>query len=795
MDWESVIGAVEFERVRSILAGLAASPLGRERLSALAPLAETEQVLRISRRTTEMAELLREPSGGFPIWGLQDIREELKRASIEGAALEGESLLKIAETLSVAKSVCDFLAKRKQKYPLLHGIAAKLSTFSDIESSVGRAIDETGEVRSDATAELKQIRRAIAKEEKHLHERLNSILLDWSAKGVVQEAVIALKGGRLVIPVKEAARNQVRGLIADQSASGATVFLEPVETLEISNQVRQLEIEETKEVHRILRALTGLVHERLPEIWQTLDILADLDEIYARGRLSTRWDCVAPVINLRGELKIRAGRHPLLLEWIKDATVPLDLEMGLPARTLVISGPNAGGKTVTLKTVGLFCLMAAAGLHVPAAPGTEIPHFETVFADIGDAQSIESDLSTFTAHLMKLREMVAEPSSRKLVLIDEIGSSTDPALGAALAQAVLEELNAQGAVTLCTTHQGALKAFAHGRPGFQNGSMAFDEATLKPTYGFRAGVPGASYAIEIAERVGLPPELLQRARAFLGSERVGLEELVAELSEKIESYEKLRRRSDLKATEFEGLQKLYAERIADLRRIEREHKKKALARAEELFQSANTELERAIREIKEGQARRETIKAAHERVENFKKKIADEKAKLARADAAAHEPERAELLNHEPEVGETVRVAGFDMPGRVVALQRGTNRVQIEIGSVKLWVRRGDLQAPGPESPEPEHVTIKLELTERDLPSQLDIRGQFAEEALPVLDKYLLDCYTRGWNDVTVIHGKGTGSLRSKVREFLETHPLVEGFTDGGPNRDDFGSTLVQLAR
>jgi DNA mismatch repair protein MutS2 len=793
MDWESVSKALEFDRVRDIWASLCASPLGHERIMAQMPLAETEQILRISRRTTEMAELLREPSGGFPIWGLHDIREELKRATIEGAALEGEALLKIAESLSVAKSVRDFLTKRKEKYPLLFGIAQGLSTFSDIESAIGRAIDGTGEVRNDATAELKQIRQAMAKENEHLHERLDTILQDWTAKGLVQEAVIAMKAGRLVIPVKEGARHRVRALIVDQSASGATVFLEPTETLEISNRVRQLEIEEKKEVHRILRALTGLIHERLADIWLTLEILSEMDEIYARGRLSVRWDCVAPSMNLKGELKIIQGRHPLLWERIHDAVVRLDLEIASPTRTLVISGPNAGGKTVTLKTVGLFCLMAAMGLHVPAAPGTELAHFESVFADIGDAQSIESDLSTFTAHIMKLKEIVTQASHRKLVLIDEIGSSTDPALGAALGEAVLEELTNEGATTLCTTHQGALKAFAHGRPGFQNGSMAFDAATLKPTYQFRAGVPGSSYAIEIAERVGLPSQLLERARVLLGDERVGLEELVAELSQKIESYEKLRRRSDLKATEFEGLQKLYSDKLADLRRIEREHKKKAIARAEEIFERANTELERAVREIKEEQAKHEAIKAAHERIEEAKKEITREKAKVAGEEAILEERE-GKPLEHEPKIGERVHVAGFDAPARVVAMQRGKGRVQVEIGSAKVWVGRQDLRSAGAEVPKSEAVHVKFELGERDVPYELDIRGQFAEDALLVVDQYLVDCYTRGWKSATIVHGKGTGALRTRVREFLSTHPLVKGYTDGGPNRADFGSTIVELA-
>ncbi|MBU1984931.1 endonuclease MutS2, partial [bacterium] len=540
---EETLSALEFDRVRQIAAESAASPLGRERLLVLTPFDAPADAEQCMMRTREMVKIV--TGGDFPIHGLEDIREELKDASVAGAALDPEALLRVAKTAAASKEVKSFLGVRKTTCPMLCEISASIADLKDVADRIARAIDLDGTVKDDASSDLKRIRQAIRAETRTLESRMQGILHRWADQGVLQDSIISYRAGRLALPVKGELRGRVQGVIVDQSGSGATVFMEPVETLEISNHLRQLEIDEHREIHRILLDLTALVHARLGEFRETLSVLAELDEFYARARLAVRWEATDAILSDRGRVRILNGRHPLLMERLgKSRVIPLSLEMSPPLRSLVISGPNAGGKTVVLKTVGLLAVMSAAGLFVPVSPGSEIPFFTGIHADIGDAQSIESDLSTFTAHVGKLKNTVSDEARPKLVLVDEVGASTDPALGVALGQAVLLELVRQEAVTLVTTHHGTLKAFAHETDGIENGSMAFNEQSLVPTYVFRPGLPGSSYALEIAERVGFPKEILDTARSFVGQGMLGLEELVSELSRKIENYEKLRRESD-----------------------------------------------------------------------------------------------------------------------------------------------------------------------------------------------------------------------------------------------------------
>jgi DNA mismatch repair protein MutS2 len=783
--------ALEFDRIREIVKALAVSALGEERLKTLAPFDRMEEAEHWLMLTGEIVRLLREATGGFPIYGLTDIREELKRAAVEGVALEPESLLKIGNTAHVSREMKQYLRSRKSAAPLLFSLSETMTSFEEIEKRITDTVETDGTIKDDASHELKHIRQAIHKEEKHLEAKLQKILSKWSASGALQEEVISYRSGKLVLPVREEMRGRVQGMIVDQSSSGQTVFMEPVETLEISNKVRQLEIDEKKEIHRILQEITALIRAALPDLTNTLETLAELDELYARGRLALRWDSVEPEFTSKGEVRIWKGRHPLLLDRLKNAVVPLTIEITPPVRTIVISGPNAGGKTVALKTVGLFCAMAAAGLFVPAAPGSELPFFAGIHADIGDAQSIESDLSTFTAHIGKLRRLVIDPSRPKLILVDEIGSSTDPAVGAALAQAILLELTRQEAVSLVTTHHGGLKAFAHETEGMENGSMAFDEQSLTPTYVYRSGVPGSSYALEIAARVGFPKSLLEHAQSFLGKGLMGLEELVGDLSRKIEDYEKLRRQSDLKLNEYAALQKLYEERVSELKKVKAETKKKALAEAEYLMLHASREFEAAIKEVKEGAASSAAIKAARERIAVVKGEV-EKTQKEAEKTLAPPQPERVKL--EKAAVGDRVEIEDMNGVGKVVSIQKHGKRAEIEIGGVRLWVDANRLfAAPEEKKGKLKRVEMTVELNTPWVPTKLDLRGKYGEEALPEIDSYLASAAELNYKEVSLIHGKGTGALRVKVREFLDTHPLVKSYHDGGPNSDDFGCTVVEL--
>jgi DNA mismatch repair protein MutS2 len=785
---QETLDTLEFDRVRQYAAGSAASALGKARLSELVPFESASEAERAMALTGEMIAII---SGGeFPIHGLHDIRAELQSASVEGAALEPDELLRVAETSHTGDQVRAFLHSKRQTSPLLSEMARGIADFKKLTAAIENAIAPEGEIKDEASPQLKKIRQSVRSETKALENKLQSVLQRWGDKGVLQDSVVNYREGKLVLPVKEELRNRVQGMIVDQSASGATVFMEPVETLEHSNTLRRLEMDERREIHRILLDLTAQVHERLEELFPAIEVLGELDEYYGRARLALRWEMVAPELNEKNIIRILRGRHPLLLERLKTNVVPLTMELIPPLCTVVISGPNAGGKTVVLKTVGVFCVMAAAGLFVPASPGTELPFFAGIHADIGDAQSIESDLSTFTAHISRLRRLVEDTSHPKLVLIDEIGSSTDPALGAALAEAVLLELTRQQAVSLVTTHSGTLKAFAHETDGMENGSMAFDEHSLQPTYAYRPGVPGSSYALEIAERVGFPKALLETARSFIGKGMLGLEELVSDLSQKIEQYEKLRRESDIRLTEYGALQKLYQDKTKELKRVQAETKAKAAAEAELILEKASRDMEAAIKQIKKEQASKEAVKAARETLREVREtvdKAQAESQKVLEPEKVARPP--LERVN----VGDRVEIADLQGIGTVLSTQRGGRRAEIEIGGVRLWVEVERLFAAPAEEKRQTRVNLQFTLETTHVSPQIDLRGKYGDEALPELDSYLAAAAESNLGQVTIIHGKGTGALRVKVREFLNTHPLVKSYQDGGPKGDDFGSTVVAL--
>lgn len=740
--------------------------------------------------TGELVSLL--VTSEFPLHGLLDIRELLRHASVPGASLEPEALVAIALTARAGDNVRAYLTTNRQQAPLLCEISKRIASHAKLAAAIEKAISPEGELLDEASPNLKHLRAESRKEAKSLENRLQSILQKWSGQGVLQDTIISYRDGRLALPVKDEYRHRVQGVIVDTSASGSTVFLEPVETLELSNRIRQLEAEARREIHRILLDLTAQVHRSLDDLRAMLEILAQFDELYGRAKLALRWDGVAVALNDNGHVRILRGRHPLLIERLKRGVVPLSFELLPPRRTIVISGPNAGGKTVVLKTVGIFALMASAGLFVPAAPGTELPFFVGVHADIGDAQSIESDLSTFTAHLGRLQRMVDDPSQPKLVLVDEIGASTDPALGAALAQAVLLELTSQGAITLVTTHHGALKAFAHETAGIENGSMAFDESSLVPTYGYRPGVPGSSYALEIAERVGFPQAILDTARSFLGTGQLGLEELVSDLSRKIEAYEKLRRESDVKLTEYAGLQKLYEEKTRELKKVQAEVKAKAIAEAEAMIERTGRDMEAAIQELKKEQASKAAIQAARERIIAAHEEV-EQKRAVVQKELAADGPTRQRVTN--PVVGQRVEIEDLNGIATVLAVQKGGARVEVEIGGLRMWTSASKLFQPhvSDSKARPARVELNVKLDHGHVSMELDLRGKYGDEAIPELDSYLAAAADVGYKQVNIIHGKGTGALRVKVRDFLNSHPLVKSFHDGGRNRDDFGSTIVEL--
>jgi len=790
MNRDRLFHTLEFDKIRDMLAAKAVSPMGAERLRVLAPLPTPKQVSEELVRVEQMKRVL-ERENSIPISGLSDIRPHLKLLTVEGAVLEGSALLVIAEVLAVSRLLSSFFHHRREDVPALYKLSSQLEVFPDIEEMITRAIGPEGQVVDNASPELKQIRRALVFQHERLRNRLNSILEQWSNRGYCRENLITIKGGRFVIPVKEECRTQVKGLIADQSGSGLTVFIEPLETLEIANGIRQLEIDERKEVLRILKSLTAAVAVEREAISVSLEVLAMIDSLHARALYARRWNAHAPAINTKHYLRLVQAKHPLLLERHSGEVVPLDIELGKDFQTLVITGPNAGGKTVALKTIGMLTMMASSGVLIPAEPGSEIPFMESIHAHIGDEQSIEQDLSTFTSHLTHLKEILEDTSPAKLILIDEIGAATDPALGSALAMAMMERLTAQKALSVITTHHGALKTFAHQQPGMGNGSMEFNEETLTPTFRFRPGIPGSSYAFEISKRVGIPEDILERSRQFVGEDRSNLEQLLSELTRKIKELERERQESNLKRTEYNALEKLYREQAAKLRSQEKTLKLKALEEADNLLKDINRQIESCVREIRETQASPKSIQKAHETVKEIKKEIAEKVRKIE--PLKAEKPTKA-VPSRAVTIGDRVKLEDVEEVGLVVSKQG--NRFEVEIGQVKLWANRSKLLLVEDKPVnKKDRVKIKFEAGDSNVGGEIDLRGMTADEAMPLVEKYLFDTYTSGWSSVGIIHGKGTGALRAKVLEFLAHHPLVKSTRSGRPEEGDYGITIVELAK
>ena len=536
---EKVLG---FDAVRDRLKSFASSEQGRRYIDEMELTDEMPVILSSLDLVSEMTRLLSESE--FPIHGIKDIASALDHLRGPDQLMEPVDLYNIAVTMGVARRVFSLLHSKRESYAGLYEICGELEIFEDIEENILRSVDEDGHVPDGASKELKSVRNSIQTAHNRIRKKTAEIFDAYSHAGYTREGEITIRDGRFVIPVRADRRNKVKGIVHDESATGGTVFVEPYEAIEINAELEKLVRQERKEVERIIRTLSTQVFGIKNELQNNLEILAETDVIYAKARFSGKYHCAHPKVNNKNIVNIYFGRHPLLLDTHGEkGVIPLDLEIGEKYNTLVITGPNAGGKTVALKTVGLICIMVKAGMHIPAQSNSNIGVFSEIYTDIGDGQSIENDLSTFSSHISKVSRILKAKNKDTLILLDEIGASTDPAEGASLSMSILTELTKRKYITLATTHQGILKSFAYKTAGVENGSMEFDKKNITPTYRFRSGIPGSSYAFEISKRHGLPQYIIDRARKHLSSEKEDLEGLISELDEKITNYNNLLRQS------------------------------------------------------------------------------------------------------------------------------------------------------------------------------------------------------------------------------------------------------------
>lgn len=780
---EKTFRVLEFEKILTRLSTYASSSLGKELALALRPALNAAEIKEGQAETTEALFLL-QSGERIPLGGIHDLRAAIKKAGL-GGVLSPEELAAVRETCRAARLFREFFRGEKEETaPTLAALAAGLTAFPAVEEAIERAVTPEGEVKDSASPQLYRLRTQLRALQNRVRDKLEE-LVHGETRKYLQEALITLRNGRYVIPVKQEYRQVLPGIVHDQSASGATLFIEPMAIVEINNQLRQVEAEEEKEVARILTVLSAQVGEVAAPALGNLKILARLDLAFAKARYSQAIGGTEPVINNQAYLRLLSARHPLL----EGDVIPIDLELGRSFHTLVITGPNTGGKTVSLKTAGLLTLMAQAGLHIPAASGSEVGVFTGVYCDIGDEQSIEQSLSTFSSHLTTIIGILKEARDQNsLVLLDELGAGTDPAEGATLAVALLEEFHRRRVRTIATTHYGDLKVFAYHTPGVQNASVEFNPQTLAPTYRLLIGLPGRSNALAVASRLGLDPAIIARARELLSPGERRVEDLIGEIMKERQMLEEERRdASALRLRAQREEQELKAE-LAKWKAKREELLKEAREEARSLVRETRREMENLLRSLQESTD-------------------ASARAKLANQARAAM-AERLETLA-EPllpgdggyrgalEVGMKVKLAGFGQEG--VILDFNEENALVQAGAVRLWVERSKLTPLAEEKKAPAAGTVKMGALAQEkaktISPELDLRGMTVEEALQATDKYLDEALLAGLPWVRLIHGKGTGALRAAIKDYVKKHPRVKKYRWGEQNEGGMGVTVVELER
>lgn len=779
---DHTLKVLELDKIKGMLQTRCFSGPGKELAQNLIPITDKEKIKEKLQQTTELKEILSYEEK-FPQLRLKDIKASLKKASTEGTYLEAGELLDVQDDILLCQSLLKFMKGKGRKYPKIELLTSKLESFDEISSAVKKAIGRDSQVKDSATPGLLSVRRKKKTLRNRLLDKLQSILGSRKIKGPRQDDIITIRDGRYVVPMSEAQFRSSKGIVHDRSASGATLFVEPLVTVELNNDLRELELQEKKEIERILKEITSLVRKQKEKLEICVDILKTLDFIQAKAAFSSDFGCTQPILNQEGNLNLVNARHPLITPQ-KDV-VPLSLELGQDFTTLVITGPNTGGKTVALKTIGLAILMAQAGMHVPADPGTEVSIFQKIYADIGDEQSIEASLSTFSSHLSRIIKALKGADSESLILLDELGAGTDPKEGAALGEAIIDHLTRKEARTIITTHHGALKVLAEIYPGVENASLEFDRKTLKPTYKFQTGFPGSSYAVEIASRLGMPKPLIKKASELAGSKERDLGMLLEKVQRNLDVVRENRKKLEEQGKVSDELLNLYRDRLKKLEANKKELRIKALKESKELVESTRKNIEHLVAHIRKTQAEKETIKQAQEFVKEKKEELDSELEKIEK---------KVVKKKGEIKVGNLVWIDSLQIEGEALTQPDKLGKVKVRIGNLTSVVDQSELSKIEGEPEKKTMSTTGYQLYSiKDIRPEVDLRGLSSDEAMEKVDKYLDDAFLAGLSAVQVIHGKGTGVLRKKIQEFLKDHPKVESYRLGEWDEGGSGVTVVKL--
>ena len=788
-----------FDRLREWLKDACISPLGRAYVDKIRFSDNFGLVEKLVGQTAEMQRIM-QSGGDFPAQNYFDATPYLRRAAIEGTMLVEEEFFNLKSSLNTISGCLRFFANQPpEAYPLLGEYAATIRVERSVTEAIDRIIDERGLIRDNASPELAQIRRRLISEQIAVRKKLDGMLRTAKSSGWVGDDVsLTVRNGRLVIPIAAEHKRKFKGFIHDESSTGQTVFIEPTDVLDSNNAIRELEYEERREINRILTRLTDQLRPYLPELNKAYQFLGLMDFLRAKAKLASQMNAIAPKFENRTMVDWRAARHPLLhLAFQKQgkSVVPLDLELNAQQRILIISGPNAGGKSVSLKTVGLIQYMYQCGLLVPMREDSTMGFFQNVFIDIGDEQSLENDLSTYSSHLTNMRHFLAMANKRTLFLIDEFGTGTEPGLGGAIAEAILENLTRSGAYGVINTHYTNLKVLADKTEGLINGAMRFDGEHLEPLYQLEIGKPGSSFAFEIASKIGLPRDVVEQAKQKLGTQQVNFEKLLKELD--IERRVFAEKNMELGIKERKLAQQLaeYAAQKTTLENNEKRILNEAKQKAKLLLSDTNQRIENTIREIKESKAERETTKQARTELERFTKKELKPEPVADLPSTIKIEPESGAI-----EVGSFVRIKDQTALAEVMAL-KGKD-AEVRIGELKSNIKLNRLEKvsnktyreiTGETKSRPTMTGVDLNERQQNFSFNLDVRGKRGEEVLGIVDQFFDNAVMLGYDEIRIVHGKGDGILRTLVRNHLRGYKQVAAMQDEHADRGGAGVTVVKM--
>ena len=778
---QTVLNKLEYHKILEYISRYTSTENGKSTIFSTAPFDDVNTIIKNGSFVSEAKEIIIERDLP-PLTYIPDLNESLARSTVEGAVLSKKIILEILNLAENSRRLFQFLSSDEEHNVIKREIAQDLFVDKVFEKHLSSMFNENGDIKDGATTNLKAIRKEIRDKNDQLRRVVNKLLKQMSSS-LLQEEYMTQRDGRIVLPVKADQKRKVKGFIHSESATGQTVYIEPEETLELNNDILSLSFAEKREIERILLELTKKIAEVSYQLRNSLHKISEIDAIFAKARYSIDIIGSFPSIDDSKPFRIMDGRHPILMKKLgRDKTIPLNLEMR-ENNVILITGPNAGGKTVVLKTTGLTTLLVMSGIHVPVNPDSNYHFCTNVLIDVGDYQSLEDDLSTFSSHLQNIKNIIDTADDKTIILLDEIGTGTDPAEGSAIATAILIKLRDKKAKVLATTHHGNLKLTANALDGFENASMEFDTENLAPTYIFNQGLPGSSYAFEVAERIGFDKDFTNLAKEYLDTDKSRIEELLVDLEAKARETQRKLNKAEIENTRLSGLTKLYEEKN---RKLEEEKKKilsKTKEEADSYLKNINSTVESAIKNIKESNAKKDIIREERKKIDELKK----ERDKIAEEIQGAKD-----FSNYIPKVGDYVKISNTSTDGTILEIDESKNRATISAGSIKLQVKLNNL-IPAKENKKNGISIVYNSFSPSVSSLRLDIRGKRPEEAEYEIIRFIDDSYANNSEQIEILHGKGTGALKQTVQQILKRHEHVKTSYYAQVEFGGEGITIVEL--